>query len=242
MQFLIAASLVFLALQGVSASDKKATVPTVSRKPNTLPHTFCYNFFYKKTQDRCDPDKKDPKKSEKCNKVEHPNKRHAKQRVLTKRYDDEGVSEHFCHGVRVRIIAIFGSGICGVYDSNQPGACLFSGYDDSGANSALAGWLNGNQTSNCGKQIYIMRQSDANLPEEKRNVQYAPVVDGCSFNLGGNSAKKNGDGCFRIGVTNHTFFALNPTAGEIQNGTISQLLWDFDAESSDDKAKENGPF
>ncbi|CAH7671431.1 expressed protein [Phakopsora pachyrhizi] len=218
MQFLIAASLVFLALQGVSASDKKATVPTVSRKPNTLPHTFCYNFFYKKTRVSLvlqlkKTDVIQIKRTQRnLRNVEHPNKRHAKQRVLTKRYDDEG-SSFFINS---------GSGICGVYDSNQPGACLFSGYDDSGANSALA--------------------SDANLPEEKRNVQYAPVVDGCSFNLGGNSAKKNGDGCFRIGVTNHTFFALNPTAGEIQNGTISQLLWDFDAESSDDKAKENGPF
>ncbi|KAI8443976.1 hypothetical protein BY996DRAFT_6426580 [Phakopsora pachyrhizi] len=213
MQFLIAASL-------YSSSLSRGFLPLIKKLPSQpsqesrirYPHTFCYNFFYKKTrvslvspikEDRCDPDKKDPKKSEKCNKVEHPNKRHAKQRVLTKRYDDEGWK----------------------WVTNLELAYLVV--------TMIAEQLSSSKN-------YIMRQSDANLPEEKRNVQYAPVVD--VLNLGGNSAKKNGDGCFRIGVTNHTFFALNPTAGEIQNGTISQLLWDFDAESSDDKAKENGPF
>ncbi|OAV95297.1 hypothetical protein PTTG_03653 [Puccinia triticina 1-1 BBBD Race 1] len=129
---------------------------------------------------------------------------------LVRRYDSEDDSFTIAGG----------NGICGVYDENQPGVCIWaSGNDVSGSRSG--GWLNSTYTKACGRQVYIMRKGKTN-PED---VVYAPIVDGCSFN-----AEEPEPGCFRIAFTNATFNALNPTDAEAKSLVMKDLIWNFDNE------------
>ncbi|EGG08518.1 uncharacterized protein MELLADRAFT_52166 [Melampsora larici-populina 98AG31] len=192
-------------------------------------HTLCFNYFMQKdgcvfsTADprtRCDIHGHPPKKGV-CELKPPAGQTHQRreEHTLDRRYDTpEGAQSFFVAG---------GNGICGFYDTNNPGACLWTGAEDAAGNP-LGGWLNDTKTSNCGKFLYIMREK---RPE---TVIYVPVVDGCDFGV-----KTPDNGCFHIGVTRATFFALQPTEEEKNQGYLTGLTWDFDNLSG--QHTRNGP-
>ncbi|KAG0142724.1 hypothetical protein CROQUDRAFT_662181 [Cronartium quercuum f. sp. fusiforme G11] len=185
-------------------------------------HTECYHYFMKKdhcvwaaadTRQRCTPQSGKPPNT-RVSKFEPP-QHHTNQKTLQRRYTTDHTDTSFeIDG---------GKGICGRYDTNQPGACLWVGsrpFD--GSNASTAGWLNGAKTSNCGKQLYIERE------DNHTTVVYVPLVDGCRF-----YTKKPSVGCFQIAVTNKTFYDLKPTKKEIDQGYFDGLIWDFNDEKGD---------
>lgn len=195
--------------------------PTVK----ATPHTFCYTYFMKQdgcvfsTADprtRCQPDGHPPPKG--VGMLTPPKQNY--RRDLDRRYNTpDGQQSYFVAG---------GKGICGKYSTNDPGACLWTGAKDENG-VALGGWLNDTKTSNCQKQVYIMRQGQPDT------VVYVPVVDGCDFD----DATLPEDGCFALGLTRNTFFALKPTQEEKNQGWITKLAWDFDNLSG--QHTRNGP-
>ncbi|WAQ84566.1 hypothetical protein PtA15_5A136 [Puccinia triticina] len=102
-------------------------------------------------------------------------------------------------------------------ESSNPGdglgVCLWAG---AGGNSN--GWVNQENKSNCGKQIYIQRKGDA------KNPHYAKVIGGCDF--GPNIDETVG--CFNIAVNEALFEKLNPTEAERKDGALCDVTtWDF---------------
>ncbi|KAH9824252.1 hypothetical protein DFH28DRAFT_1118070 [Melampsora americana] len=129
--------------------------------------------------------------------------------ILSRRYDTT-IDTHAVAG---------GTGICGYYDTNTTlGVCLWSGegYVDS-KGEALSGWLNGTQTKNCNKKVYIQRQGK---PE---TVQYAEVLDGCGLYTTDPSM-----GCFQAWMTILLFDKFNPTKEERKNFKMNDIFtWEF---------------
>lgn len=215
-----------------SSSFSLALVALVSLVANPIvkatEHTICFNYFMQKdgcvfsTNDpkkRCDPNGHPPKKA--VGVLKSPSsKKHRRDEVsLERRYDTPKHSKSF--------YVDDGTGICGTYSGDQPGACLWAGGED-GVGNPTGGWLNGTKSSNCGKQIYLQRQGK---PE---TVQYIPVVDGCTFNI-----KSEMPGCFQIAVTEHTFYSMKPTKEELKLGYLTGLTWDFNNLNGD--KSRNGP-
>lgn len=178
-------------------------------------HTECYNYFMQK--DGCVWSAADDRT--RCNATtgKPPFQgverfQHHSQRTLQRRYTSENTNTSFAMRD--------GPGICGNYSTNQPGACLWVGSEQVyGNDTATAGWLNGAKTSNCGKQLYVQRKGRPDKPF------YVPVLDGCSF-----YSKNVTVGCFQIALSNKTFYDLEPTAQEIQQGFLGDLIWDFNNE------------
>ncbi|KAG0147641.1 hypothetical protein CROQUDRAFT_76332 [Cronartium quercuum f. sp. fusiforme G11] len=124
-----------------------------------------------------------------------------------------------------------GRGICGYYDTNTTsGVCLWSGTNwVDGSDPSTSGWLDGAETRNCGKQVYIQLQG---RPE---TVQYANVLDGCNF-----ATHDPNVGCFQIYLTIDLFKKFNPTDQELANYTMNALFsWDFNNESGNNNC--SGP-
>ncbi|KNZ52496.1 hypothetical protein VP01_3554g2 [Puccinia sorghi] len=185
-------------------------------------HTVCYNYFLEKdgcvhsaaaANERCPAPPKDhtgPMKTFDLQSPTQPPKvKRAEKASLVRRYDTTKPS----------FAVAGGDGICGNYDTNtQLGVCLWSGAEQKNPTVETAGWLNGPQTSNCGKRIYIQRKGDPS------SVQFAPVLDGCSFN-----ETLPANGCFDIAVTIQLFNKFKPTPQEQKDGVLyGGLTWDFD--------------
>ncbi|KAG0139943.1 hypothetical protein CROQUDRAFT_100817 [Cronartium quercuum f. sp. fusiforme G11] len=191
-----------------------------SQQPNTL----CYNFFLQKdgcvnssAENPCNGTTTFQKTASLVGSFEV-----APKKRLARRYDTT-IPTQAVGG---------GDGICGPYDTNTTsGVCLWSGSDwVDGSNPATAGWLNGAETSNCRKLVYIQR---ANQPE---TVQVVPVLDGCYF-----GAKKPEVGCFQVWMTSNLFNKFNPTDEERANLIFNgNFTWDFD--SLDSQKPENAPI
>ncbi|KAG0147587.1 hypothetical protein CROQUDRAFT_722233 [Cronartium quercuum f. sp. fusiforme G11] len=109
-----------------------------------------------------------------------------------------------------------GQGTCGFYNTtSQLGVCIWDGPEDV-SDPTKAGWLNGGLSQNCNKQVYIQRE---NQPE---TVQYVPILDSCSFN---STAPEFS--CFQTYVTKALFDLFEPTAYELETGSLYNLTWDF---------------
>ncbi|KAH9824253.1 hypothetical protein DFH28DRAFT_1077997 [Melampsora americana] len=188
---------------------------SLSVKANNLQNTGCYNYFLQK--DNCvhassiNPcSTKNGKMSKSCKAFKiDPNCKAAQQNAalqprLARRYD-----------TTIPTLAVAG----GFYNSTvTSGVCLWSGdgWVDS-RNQPLSGWLNGTQTGNCNKQVYIQRQG------QPGTVQYAPVLDGCGFNT-----QTPETGCFQIWMTIDLFDKFNPTQQERESFQIDETFtWDF---------------
>ncbi|KAI8447539.1 hypothetical protein BY996DRAFT_8435390 [Phakopsora pachyrhizi] len=102
-----------------------------------------------------------------------------------------------------------GSGICGSYNTDQPGVCLWSG-----ASGKAGGWLKGAFKGNCQKTVYIFKRSN------KTNVLQVPVLDGCSF-----GETEPGRGCTTAWVTTKTFNDLAPNDEESGIQQLSDVVW-----------------
>ncbi|KAH9812717.1 secreted protein [Melampsora americana] len=175
-------------------------------------HTLCYRYFLQ--NDGCVFSTNDPNK--RCNPDGHPtkqgvgvlkgpaSKKHRRDVSLARRYDTLPDSHSF--------YISDGTGICGAYRGDQPGACLWAGGQDSQGNPT-GGWLNGTKTSNCGKQLYLQRQGKPDT------VQVYPC---CDFNI-----RDETPGCFQIAVTEH------------DKGYLTGLTWDFNNLYGD--KTRNGP-
>jgi len=185
-------------------------------------HTECYNYFLKKdgcvfsaadARNRCNASTGKPPfhsvgKFERG--PQHPVQLTKRSKLsLERRYTSENTNTSFAIDS--------GPGACGNYSTQEPGACLWVGSDAvSGADPATAGWLNGAKTSNCRKQLYIQRKGQPDF------TVYVPVVDACRF-----YTRNVTIGCFQIAVTNKTFYDLNPTPQEIEQGHLGDLIWDY---------------
>ncbi|KAH9810534.1 secreted protein [Melampsora americana] len=189
-------------------------------------HTLCFNYFMQKDgcvfssanpHTRCAPDGHPPKNG--VGMLQQHAFQRREEHTLEPRYDTPKGSKSF--------FVASGTGVCGFYDGDKPGACIWNGAKDQFGNG-LGGWLNGSKTSNCHKNLYIMRRGNP------QSVVYVPVVDGCNFNV-----KNPDNGCFQIGVTRATFFALNPSEQEKNQGYLTDLTWDFDNLSG--QHSRNGP-
>ncbi|KAG0148028.1 hypothetical protein CROQUDRAFT_61041 [Cronartium quercuum f. sp. fusiforme G11] len=194
-------------------------------------HTECYNYFLEKDgcvwasakdTERCDPTSG---KSQLKLGGDEPEKQLMVQKrdkkFLKPRYTSENTDTSFAiHG---------GKGICGPYDPQEPGACLWLGSEqETGEDPSTAGWLNGANKLNCGKQVYVQRK------DKPENPLFVPIVDGCVFYTASISV-----GCFQIALTNKTFYDLEPSPEEIDQGFVGDLVWDFDNEHG--KKPQNGP-
>ncbi|EHS63013.1 hypothetical protein PGT21_018361 [Puccinia graminis f. sp. tritici] len=182
-------------------------------------HTRCYDYFLAKDgcvfsageeSQRCAAPKKRPSQPVKAFAMNPEVSKAKRSQIpgLERRYDDTQPSFYVSGG----------NGTCGHYDTNtQLGVCLWNGAEQDNPTAETAGWLNGDQTANCGKQVYIQRKGH---PE---TVQYVNVLDGCYF-----EAKTPEPGCFEIGITLALFNKLNPTSQEQQDGYIYDgISWDF---------------
>ncbi|KAG0148764.1 hypothetical protein CROQUDRAFT_714297 [Cronartium quercuum f. sp. fusiforme G11] len=111
---------------------------------------------------------------------------------------------------------------CGPYDSNQElGVCLWSGIDGDSKDPGKTGWLGKTLTGNCGKTLFVQR---AGQPE---TMIFAKVVDSCAFPI-----TDHGIGCAQIFLTKKAFDLMKPTQEELQNGAITNLVWDFNTEAN----------
>ncbi|EGG09076.1 uncharacterized protein MELLADRAFT_123928 [Melampsora larici-populina 98AG31] len=114
-----------------------------------------------------------------------------------------------------------GNGACGAYDTEkQLGICLWSG-DAKSKDPAKSGWISLDQRGNCGKTVFVQR---ANNPD---TLIFAKVVDGCSFNIADHHT-----GCAQIFLTKKAFDAMKPTPEELQQGAITNLVWDFNTKAN----------
>lgn len=202
-------------------------------------HTSCFNYFLQKDgcvfasaddETRCNATTGKPE----IHTPMHPVGRFQKQGCqkhlkipapkpasLGKRYTSENTNTSFAIDD--------GPGACGNYSTNMPGACLWAGSEQvKGDNPLTAGWLNGAKTSNCGKQLYIQRKGRPDKPF------FVPVVDACNFYTFNVTV-----GCFQIAVTNKTFYDLEPTDQELEQGYLGDLVWDFN--NLDGNKTTNGP-
>ncbi|KAG0148708.1 hypothetical protein CROQUDRAFT_40904 [Cronartium quercuum f. sp. fusiforme G11] len=122
-----------------------------------------------------------------------------------------------------------GTGICGAYTTDMPGACLWIGTRrDSGSDPSTAGWINKSKQSNCGKQIYVQRRQEPHM------AQFVPLIDGCLFYTTDVAV-----GCLQIALTTKTFNDLKPTQKELNQGYLEGLVWDFN--NIDGGKSRNGP-
>ncbi|PLW05486.1 hypothetical protein PCANC_09893 [Puccinia coronata f. sp. avenae] len=188
---------------------------TVAKATN---HTTCFNYFLKK--DRCVFSSADERTRCKAPPKQHPSpvkqfalvsqdKRSLQGGSLARRYD-----------AKKPVFPIGGgTGNCGFYNSTaEIGVCLWSGAELKNPTVQTAGWINSLKTSNCGKRIYIQRTGK---PE---TVQYARVLDGCSFDT-----RRLNVGCFQIGITVELFNKFKPSAKEISAQLLLDgVTWDFD--------------
>ncbi|KAG0148144.1 hypothetical protein CROQUDRAFT_430845 [Cronartium quercuum f. sp. fusiforme G11] len=123
-----------------------------------------------------------------------------------------------------------GTGICGDYTTDMPGACLWVGTKaENGDDPTTAGWLNDAKRSNCGKQIYVQRKHQPYM------TQYVPLIDGCLF-----YTKDVAVGCFQIALTTKTFNDLKPSQKELDQGYLEGLIWDYNNEHG--SKSRNGPI
>ncbi|KAH9824144.1 secreted protein [Melampsora americana] len=114
-----------------------------------------------------------------------------------------------------------GDGACGPYDSEkQLGVCLWTG-DAKSKDPTKSGWISVDQRGNCGKTVFVQR---ANNPD---TLIFAKVVDGCSFNIADHHT-----GCAQIFLTKKAFEAMKPTPEELQQGAITNLVWDFNTKAN----------
>ncbi|OAV94579.1 hypothetical protein PTTG_03800 [Puccinia triticina 1-1 BBBD Race 1] len=182
-------------------------------------HTMCYDYFLNKdhcvhssasTLDRCQAkDHSEPVKAFTMN----PGVQNAKRseiQGLERRYDT----------TRPSFFVAGGDGTCGFYNTtSEPGVCLWNGPEQDNPTKETAGWLNGAQKANCGKQIYIQRKG------QPHTVQYVKVLDGCSFGV-----KTPDPGCFDIAVTLALFNLFKPSEKEKQDGKMyGGFTWDFNS-------------
>lgn len=192
-------------------------------------HTVCYNYFLKK--DGCVHSAADD--SVRCKAPPKPcpvpvppfslapqHVKRSEPHRLQRRYDTTEPSFPVAGG----------NGICGFYNSTtELGVCLWSGAEQNNPTPETAGWLDGPMTANCGKKVYIQRTGK---PE---TVQYARILDGCSFNT-----KAPEVGCFQIGLSLQLFEKFNPTEQERADQLIYDgLTWDFDSLNNQDP--QQGP-
>ncbi|EFP91611.2 hypothetical protein PGTUg99_013900 [Puccinia graminis f. sp. tritici] len=181
-------------------------------------HSTCFNFFLKKdgcvnssaaNSTRCQaPPKDDPAPVQQFALVSQKAKRSEPHRV-DRRYNSQ--NPVFPIGS--------GTGNCGLYDSaKELGVCLWSGAEQTNPTVQTAGWVNSLKTSNCGKRIYIHRTGKPDT------VQYAKLVDGCSFNT-----TVLDIGCTQIGLSIQLFKKFNPSEKEQTDQLLyGGLTWDFD--------------
>ncbi|OAV90708.1 hypothetical protein PTTG_28216 [Puccinia triticina 1-1 BBBD Race 1] len=192
-------------------------------------HTTCYNHFLKKdgciyssaaNNTRCQlPAKNNPSPAGQLSTASENTKRSEPHR-LDRRYDSQ--QPVFPIGG--------GKGNCGEYKSSEVlGVCLWSGAEQDNPTVETAGWLNSLKTSNCGKRIYIHRTGRPDT------VQYAKVVDGCSFDT-----KVLDLGCSQIGLSVKLFNKFNPTDKEKKDQFLyGGFTWDFD--NLKGKSPQQGP-
>ncbi|MBW0546166.1 hypothetical protein O181_085881 [Austropuccinia psidii MF-1] len=187
-------------------------------------HTGCYNYFLQKDhcvfsaagEARCHAPKKECSGIAVTFQLGPSHSKRSMAHVIQPRYTTNNKSFFVAGGV----------GICGKYDSyKQDGVCLWSG---NGSPISDSGWLNDAKTSNCGKKVYIQRKGRPGL------TVYAPVVDGCGFNM-----IESSKGCFEIAFTATTFQKLKPTEEESKQGGMFDVHWDFD--NLDGSHTRNGP-
>ncbi|KAI7957665.1 hypothetical protein MJO29_005882, partial [Puccinia striiformis f. sp. tritici] len=181
-------------------------------------HTTCYNHFLKKdgcvfasasNNTRCKaPPKHNPT----------PVKQFALVSQNTKRSGHHHLERRYNTQEPVFPIG-GGTGNCGLYTStDEIGVCVWSGAEQSNPTAETAGWVNSLKTSNCGKRIYVHRTGK---PE---TVQYAKVLDGCSFNT-----TELDIGCTQIGLSIKLFAKFNPSDKETADQLLyGGLTWDFD--------------
>ncbi|CAH7670589.1 expressed protein [Phakopsora pachyrhizi] len=199
-------------------------------------HSSCYNYFL--NSNKCVHGAKDP--NERCKTGGHKkaglskrakaltfsDPRSELKKTLARRYDNPSGSKPVAGG----------SGICGSYNTDQPGVCLWSGASgEAGVSnfksflyllivifvfvSAIStqGWLNGAFKGNCQKTVYIFKRSN------RTNVLRVPVLDGCSF-----GETEPGRGCTTAWVTTKTFNDLAPNDEESGIQQLSDVVWGFD--------------
>ncbi|KAA1098217.1 hypothetical protein PGT21_031033 [Puccinia graminis f. sp. tritici] len=110
---------------------------------------------------------------------------------------------------------------CGgkAYSDNQQGSCLWNGanQDSSPRQGLYRGWLNGANTNNCFKTLWI--NGAGPLPK------YAPVLDGCPFE---DYNIKPEVGCATIWVTKATLKALGGKDGDTE---VPIKNWGFSADT-----------
>ncbi|KAA1133960.1 hypothetical protein PGTUg99_033553 [Puccinia graminis f. sp. tritici] len=110
---------------------------------------------------------------------------------------------------------------CGgkAYSDNQQGSCLWNGanQDSSPRQGLYRGWLNGANTNNCFKTLWI--NGAGPLPK------YVPVLDGCPFE---DYNIKPEVGCATIWVTKATLKALGGKDGDTE---VPIKNWGFSADT-----------
>ncbi|EFP81233.1 hypothetical protein PGT21_018997 [Puccinia graminis f. sp. tritici] len=206
--------LVAFALSGVmgAKAPKSPMTPKSPTTPAVDPHSACYNYFLKK--DLCVHASQDP--AHRCK---------------------GDTASHALEGARLMTVQ---TGLERRYDNNRPvgvvqkaklawscerpknpdaswkyGVCVWAG---AGSAKTSTGWLDENNKSNCGKQVYIQRRNDINNPK------YARIIGGCDF--GGVDPSV---GCFNVALDQNLFDAFNPTAAEKNSQSIADITWDFNA-------------
>ncbi|KAG0148140.1 hypothetical protein CROQUDRAFT_41821 [Cronartium quercuum f. sp. fusiforme G11] len=193
-------------------------------------HTQCFNYFLHKDgcvwaaaddRIRCNAtDGKPPHYG--VGLIHKQNSAHKRdEQWLERRYTAPNTNTSFAIGG--------GTGICGDYTTDMPGACLWVGTKaENGDNITTAGWLNAAKRSNCGKQIYVQRKHKPYM------TQYVPLIDGCLF-----YTRQVTLGCFQIALTTKTWNDLKPTPKELAQNYLEGLVWDF---NNDQGSKSgNGP-
>lgn len=182
-------------------------------------HSGCFNYFLQK--DKCVHSAADPKIRCPANDLKMdwstPVQPFTLKNQHSKRTDDRSLERRY-DTTKPSFPIASGNGICGNYDSkNAIGVCLWSGPEQSNPRPDTSGWLNGPLHGNCGKKVFVQRKG---RPE---TVQYAYVLDGCSFNT-----KNYADGCFQIGVSLALFEKFKPSQKERQDQLLYEgLSWDF---------------
>ncbi|EFP81253.2 uncharacterized protein PGTG_06874 [Puccinia graminis f. sp. tritici CRL 75-36-700-3] len=219
-------SLFFLAAVAMSA--------VMADFDTTPPHTTCYNHFlttgkkcvYSSPNDmeRCPAPPDPPKTSQSVPLFQHQismNKR-SEDHTLGRRYD---TTKPVTTAVKMVFTCPEPQNPDPNDDSSGLGVCLWVG-----ANCNSTGWVNKDNFSNCGKQLYIQRKGDI------MNPKYPRVIGGCDFG----PDLPNEVGCFNLAVNQKLFDAFNPTEEERSTGVLSNIMtWDFN--NLKGSKKQNGP-
>lgn len=194
-----------------------------SSSPDNSTQSGCFNYFLKK--DNCvhaavDPAIRCPANTPNLD-YSGPVQSFTLRNQHSKRADDRSVERRY-DTTNPNFPVASGTGICGDYNSTEViGVCLWSGPEQSSPSPDTSGWLNGPLPINCGKKVFVQRKGQ---PE---TVQYAYVLDGCSFN-----SKSYDDGCFQIGVSLALFEKFNPSPQERAKQLLyNGLSWDFLSDS-----------